>query len=124
MARIVAFCCWVDATDSECVDGLDGRGYSIDHADSLSGAQGWHDRENPVVQFGDLARLHDGPLRNRAPYERFLDELSRLTEETVIDAFSGSPQEWLGSQEQRAHEALYLLARRAAVEDAVQKYAR
>jgi hypothetical protein len=122
LARIAAFCCWVDATDSEYVDGQDGRAYSIDHADSLSGAARWREGSDPGVKFGDLARLDDGRLRNPKLYERFLEELRHLTEDAIVGAFAGIPPEWKASAEDRAHEALYLLARRALVGDAVREY--
>jgi hypothetical protein len=66
--------------------------------------------------------LDDGRLRGPKLYDHFLDELNQLTEDAVIAAFCAIPQEWLGSDNERAHEGLYLLARQPSVGDAVREY--
>jgi hypothetical protein len=124
LARVVAYCAWVGATDSEYVDGHDGRAYSIDHADSLCGAADWREGADPGVLLGDLVRLDDGRLRHRRLYSRFLDEVRELSAAAVVEEFTGIPHDWLGLPEYRAHEAAYLVARMDGVEEAIAKYVR
>lgn len=122
IARVVAFGSWVDATDSEYVDGLDGRAYSIDHADSLQGGRKWCEGEDVDVKFGDLAKLDDGRLRDPALYRHFIEEVAALALADVVHPFGGIPLDWGGTLKQRAHEAAYLLMRQRGMQGAVASY--
>jgi hypothetical protein len=118
IARVVAFGCWVGAKDSEFVDGLDGRAYSIDHADSLC----WTEGDDANASFGDLARLDDGSLKNAALYTQFVAEVSSFAPEAIVRCFVGIPTTWLGSHAERAQALGVLIKRQQLLEPAVHKY--